>query len=121
MDLLKKKCVACEGKGIKPFDKAQAENYMTQISPPAPDQSGGRAGGWSLSEDTKSISKEYKFKDFIGAINFVNKISEIAESEGHHPDIKINYNKVTLELSTHAIGGLSENDFIVAAKVDATG
>ena len=119
-DLLKKVCIACEGRGIKPFDKTQAEEYLSQVegwalvweaNPPAPDQSGGRAG---------KISKEYKFKDFIGAINFVNKIAEISESEGHHPDIKINYNKVLLELSTHAIGGLSENDFIVAAKIDAS-
>jgi 4a-hydroxytetrahydrobiopterin dehydratase len=107
-NLLKKMCVACEGKGIKPFDKAQAEEYLSQVE------------GWTLDQESKKISKEYKFKDFIGAINFVNKISEIAESEGHHPDIHINYNKVRLELSTHAIGGLSENDFIVAAKVDAS-
>jgi len=75
--------------------------------------------GWMLDEKGQKISKEFKFKDFIGAINFVNYIAEIAESEGHHPDIKINYNKVLLELWTHAIGGLSENDFIVAAKIDA--
>lgn len=66
------------------------------------------------------ISKEFKFKDFIGAINFVNKVAEIAEEEGHHPNIKINYNKVGLELYTHAIGGLSENDFILAAKVNVS-
>ena len=106
-DLLKKVCISCEGKGIKPFDKAQADEYMTQVP------------GWTLSEDIKRISKEYKFKDFIGAINFVNAVSEIAESEGHHPDIHIHYNKVLIELWTHAIGGLSENDFIVAAKIDA--
>jgi 4a-hydroxytetrahydrobiopterin dehydratase len=107
-NLLKKICVSCEGKGIKPFDKLQAEEYMGQVD------------DWSLDTESKKISKEYKFKDFIGAINFVNKVAEIAESEGHHPDIHINYNKVLLELSTHAIGGLSENDFIVAAKVDAS-
>jgi 4a-hydroxytetrahydrobiopterin dehydratase len=107
MDLLKKVCVSCEGKGIKPFDKIQAEEYLGQVS------------GWILGGDVKKISKEYKFKDFIGAINFVNNVAEIAESEGHHPDIHINYNKVLLELTTHAIGGLSENDFIVAAKIDA--
>ncbi len=105
-DLLKKICVACEGKGIKPFDKIKAEEYLSQIPE------------WILAEDGKQISRAYKFKDFIGAINFVNRVAEIAESEGHHPDIHINYNKVRLELSTHAIGGLSENDFIVAAKVD---
>jgi 4a-hydroxytetrahydrobiopterin dehydratase len=105
-DLTKKKCVSCEGKGLRPFDKIEAEDYLAQTS------------GWVLSSDAKKISKEYKFKDFIGAINFVNNIAEIAESEGHHPDIKINYNKVTLELTTHAIGGLSENDFILVAKID---
>lgn len=106
-DLLKKKCVPCEGKGIKPFTRMEAEDYLAQTS------------GWILDQDAKKISKEYKFKDFIGAINFVEKVAEIAEEEGHHPDIQIHYNKVLLELSTHAIGGLSENDFIIAAKIDA--
>jgi len=105
-DLLKKKCVPCEG-GVDPIDRAGAQKYLMQVP------------GWNLSEDAKKISKEYKFQDFIGAINFVNNVAEIAESENHHPDIKINYNKVLLELSTHAIGGLSENDFILAAKIDA--
>jgi 4a-hydroxytetrahydrobiopterin dehydratase len=106
MDLLKKKCVPCEG-GAVPLSKDEALKYMGQVP------------GWKLDEGAKQISKQFKFKDFIGAINFVNNVAEIAESEGHHPDIKINYNKVLLELSTHAIGGLSENDFILAAKVDA--
>lgn len=106
-NLLKKMCVACEGKDIKPLNRAGAGEYMTQVS------------GWNLSEDGKMISKEYKFKDFVEAIKFVNNVAEIAESEGHHPNIKINYSRVLLELWTHAIGGLSENDFIVAAKVDA--
>ena len=79
----------------------------------------GQVPGWELDEGAKQISKQFKFRDFIGAVNFVNNVADIAESEGHHPDIKINYNKVLLELSTHAIGGLSENDFILAAKVDA--
>ncbi len=107
-DLLHKKCVACEGKGIKPFDRAEAEDYLAQTK------------GWVLSADAKQISKEYKFKDFKEAMIFVKRVADIAEDEGHHPDIHISYNKVLLELSTHAIGGLSENDFIVAAKVDAT-
>jgi len=89
-----------------PLDKAEAEKYMHMVP------------GWELSEDGKNITKTFKFKDFIGAINFVNKISEIAESEGHHPDIHIHYNKVLIELWTHAVGGLSENDFILAAKID---
>ncbi len=117
MDLLKKKCVPCEG-GVKPFNHEEIEDFMGQVA------------GWSLSEEASDnlkkfgmgakFGKVYKFKDFIGAVNFVNNVAEIAEAEGHHPDIKINYNKVTLELSTHAIGGLSENDFILAAKVDAS-
>ncbi len=115
-DLLKKVCISCEGKGIKPFTLKELEKYMPEVP------------GWALSSDedptnglvNARIFKEYKFKDFIGAINFVNKVAELAELEGHHPDIHINYNKVLLELTTHAIGGLSENDFIVAAKVDAS-
>lgn len=115
MNLLKKKCVPCEG-GVKPLDHTEILKYIEQVS------------DWKLFEDQNSnlqkfglgakIYKEFKFKDFIGAINFVNLVAEIAEGEGHHPDIKINYNKVTLELSTHVIDGLSENDFILAAKVD---
>ncbi len=105
--LLKKKCVSCEGKGIKHFDRVQVKEYLNEIT------------GWSLDKEAKKISKEFKFRDFIGAINFVERVADIAEMEGHHPDIHIHYNKVLLELSTHSIGGLSENDFIVAAKVDA--
>ncbi|MES2023331.1 MAG: 4a-hydroxytetrahydrobiopterin dehydratase [Patescibacteria group bacterium] len=105
-NLANKKCVACEGKGIKPLDKEQAEGYLFEIF------------GWTLDKESKMIYKEFKFKDFIGSINFINQVADIAEMEGHHPDIHIKYNKVLLELSTHSIGGLSENDFIVAAKID---
>lgn len=77
--------------------------------------------GWEVLDD-KKIRKNYKFKDFKEAMGFVNKVAELAEQEGHHPDILIHgWNKVRLELSTHAIGGLSENDFILAAKIDAIG
>jgi 4a-hydroxytetrahydrobiopterin dehydratase len=106
-DLLKKVCISCEGKGIKPLNRTQAEDYLDEVS------------GWTLGQDAKKIYKEFKFADFIGAINFVERVADVAEMEGHHPDIHVHYNKVLLELSTHAIGGLSENDFIVAAKVDA--
>ncbi|MCX6747509.1 MAG: 4a-hydroxytetrahydrobiopterin dehydratase [Candidatus Nomurabacteria bacterium] len=106
--LLKKKCIPCEKKGIKPFDKAEAEDYLAQ------------ADGWILDEKIEKISKEYKFADFIGAVNFINLIADIAEEEGHHPDIFLHdYNKVAVTLSTHSIGGLTENDFILAAKIDA--
>ena len=105
-NLLNKKCVSCEGKGIKPFDKKEALDYLALTI------------DWNISDDFKFIFKEYEFKDFKEAMTFVNKVATIAESEGHHPDIHIFFNKVTLELTTHAIGGLSENDFIVSAKVD---
>lgn len=68
--------------------------------------------------DGKKIRREFKFKDFKEALAFVNKIGEIAEEEGHHPDIELGYGRVAVNLSTHAIGGLSTNDFIVAAKID---
>ena len=116
-DLLKKKCVPCEG-GAKPLDHEAITKLILEVPE------------WKLTEDTNAnvqkfglgakISKEFKFKDFIGAINFINKVAEIAEEEGHHPDIHAFYNKVLLELSTHAIGGLSENDFILASKIDAS-
>lgn len=92
---------------MKPFTREEAQSYIDEN----PD--------WILDADAKKISKEFKFKDFIGAINFVNLVADIAEEEGHHPDIHIDYNKVNLELWTHAINGLSENDFILAAKIDA--
>lgn len=76
---------------------------------------------WQLSPDGKSISRDFTFVDFKQAMEFVNKVAEIAEKEGHHPDLNIKWNKVRLECSTHAIGGLSTNDFILAAKVDAVG
>ena len=104
-DLVSKKCVPCEG-GVAPMGKDQAHDYMAEVL------------GWTLSGDTKSIAKHFVFKDFKEAMVFVNRVADIAESEGHHPDIAISYNKVGLTLSTHAIGGLSENDFILAAKIN---
>ncbi len=116
-DLLNKKCVPCEG-GVPPLSHEEVVALMIQVP------------GWNLSEEANpnlnktgigaKIWKEYKFADFIGSINFVNNVAELAESEGHHPDITIHWNIVRLELSTHAILGLSENDFILAAKIDAT-
>jgi 4a-hydroxytetrahydrobiopterin dehydratase len=78
-----------------------------------------KISGWILKNENKSIFKEFNFKDFVEAINFVKIVAEIAEKENHHPDIHIFYNKVLIELSTHDINGLSENDFILAAKIDA--
>lgn len=105
-DLLQKKCVPCEGVSL-PLSKEEADKYLTQVD------------GWKMVADGKKISKEFNFADFIGAINFMERVADVAEMEKHHPDIHVHYNKVVLELWTHAIGGLSENDFIVAAKIDA--
>ena len=85
---------------------AEAEALMPQV----PD--------WTLSDDALRISKKFKFEDFKGSMAFVNKVADLAEAEGHHPDITINWNRVTLDLTTHAIKGLSNNDFIIAAKTD---
>lgn len=106
MSLIHKHCVPCEG-GVPTLTRGQAEDFLKEVP------------GWKLSEDTIKIEKQYKFKDFREAMAFVNKVAEIANAEDHHPDILIKYSKVTLTLWTHVIGGLSENDFIVAAKVDA--
>ncbi len=105
MKLTEQKCVACEGNVI-PFVKEEAEILLRQIP------------GWSVSSDAKSINREYKFKDFKEALVFVNKVGEIAESEGHHPDIELGWGRVNITLSTHAINGLSNNDFILATKID---
>ncbi len=74
---------------------------------------------WSLALDSKSISRAYTFKNFAEALVFVNKVGALAETEGHHPDIALSWGKVDRTLSTHSIGGLSENDFILAAKIDS--
>ncbi|MBI5642928.1 MAG: 4a-hydroxytetrahydrobiopterin dehydratase [Deltaproteobacteria bacterium] len=74
---------------------------------------------WNL-RDT-SLEREYRFKDFGESMGFVNKVAEVAESQAHHPDIFISYNKVHLSISTHKIGGLSRNDFILAARIDHLG
>ncbi len=104
-DLSKKHCVPCEG-SAKPLDKEEIAKYLLQLK-----------SSWAIVDD-KEIQKTFKLKNFVKAIEFVNKIAEVAESEGHHPDITINYNKVKIQLTTHAIKGLSENDFVIAAKIE---
>jgi len=103
--LIEKKCVPCEG-GVQPFNKDQIQEYLAQLS-----------SAWEV-KDNRKITKRFKLKDFKEALAFVNKIADLAEQEGHHPDITINYNRITIELFTHSIGGLSENDFILAAKIE---
>ena len=127
-DLTNKKCVACEG-DTPPLTKAEAEKYLTQVSdkwhledsPPHQTGDSKTTNGNKIPRSgvgARSIWAEFKFKDFKENMAFVNKIAEIAESEGHHPDLKIYYSKLRVDLSTHAINGLSENDFILAAKID---
>ncbi len=105
MDLTQQKCVPCEG-GVKPFEKSEIEIYLTYLKT-----------AWEV-DDNKKIKKKFKFKDFKEAMVFVNKVAGLAESERHHPDIEISYNIVEIELWTHAIGGLSVNDFILARKIE---
>ncbi len=101
--LTQKYCVACEA-GTPPMSQEQAERMMEQVP------------GWELKDST--LTRRFRFKDFREAISFVNKVADLAEAEGHHPDIHISWNRVRLDLTTHAIKGLSENDFIMAAKVN---
>ncbi|OGC80875.1 hypothetical protein A2943_01915 [Candidatus Adlerbacteria bacterium RIFCSPLOWO2_01_FULL_51_16] len=103
--LSKKKCIPCEG-GMPPLTRQDAEEMLKEL-----DQ-------WMLVDEAKMLAKSFRFKNFVEAMKFVNEVARIAESEGHHPDITISYNVVGLELMTHAIDGLSENDFILASKVD---
>ncbi len=100
-----KRCVPCQA-GTPPLARADIEKYLSQIG-----------AGWTL-EGEKILSKQFKFRDLVEAMKFVGAVAGIAEAEGHHPDIHISYNKVRFDLWTHAIGGLSENDFILAAKIE---
>ena len=105
-NLAQKKCQPCEGMG-KPFTVEEANEYLKDLSQ------------WRLHENGKAISRDFVMKNFMTAINLINQIAKIAEAENHHPDIHlVGYRKLKVELSTHAIGGLSENDFIEAAKIN---
>ncbi len=105
MNFLSKKCMPCEG-GMVSLPPELVQKYLKEIPE------------WQLMDGNKKLGKEFVFKDFSEAMLFVNKVADIAEKEGHHPDIHISWNKVRLELTTHAIGGLSENDFIIATKIN---
>lgn len=105
MDLANQKCVPCEG-GTKPMTADEVKPYLEDVQE------------WKLEDKGKKIERKFEFKNFKEALDFVNKIGAIAEEEGHHPDIELGWGRVEVELSTHAIGGLSTNDFILAAKID---
>ncbi|HVX11137.1 MAG TPA: 4a-hydroxytetrahydrobiopterin dehydratase [Pirellulales bacterium] len=101
-----KKCRPCEG-GVEPYRLEESQGQLTKLE------------GWRLTDDQKRIRKEWTAKNFMAAIDFFNRIAAVAEEDGHHPDLHLeSYRKVAIELWTHAIGGLSENDFILAAKID---
>lgn len=104
-DLANKKCKPCEG-GVPPLTAAQVQMLLKDLN------------GWSQA-DGKEISKTFKFKNYYETMAFVNAIAWISHREDHHPDLEVGYNKCTVRYSTHAIGGLSENDFICAAKIEA--
>ena len=103
MNLTQKKCVPCEA-GTPPLEEEKVNELLKEIS------------GWTLKNS--HLFKTFKFRDFKEAMKFVNSVADIAESEGHHPDFCVHYSKVEIEIWTHAISGLSENDFILAAKID---
>jgi 4a-hydroxytetrahydrobiopterin dehydratase len=106
-ELRGKTCKPCEG-GVEKMSAAEAREQIRELE------------GWKLNDEATWIEKKWKLKDFQAALDFVNRAGELAESEQHHPDLHIEgYRNVRVALSTHAIGGLSENDFIMAAKIDA--
>ncbi len=103
-DLTNKQCKPCEG-GVPPLSQDEAKNLLGQLD------------GWKLHDNR--ISKTFEFKNYYQVIAFVNAVAWMTHREDHHPDMTVGYNKCGVEYSTHAIGGLSENDFICAAKVEA--
>lgn len=105
IDLTNAHCVACEGIG-QALSENQVQNLLPQVK------------GWEVIEDSKKLYKEYKFKDFYQTMAFVNAIAWIANQENHHPDLSVGYNYCYVVYSTHALDGLSQNDFICAAKID---
>ena len=103
--LLKKKCTACEG-GVPRLSKEEALGFLKELR------------DWRLSTDENSIFAEWVMKDFVSAVALIGRIAKLAEKEGHHPDLHLTgYRRLKIGLSTHAIGGLSVNDFILAAKI----
>jgi len=105
-ELTERKCVPCEG-GIPALTRAEAEALMPQLAP-----------DWKLAPDASCIERAYSFKDFFRAMSFVNAVAHVANVEDHHPDLEVNYGRCRVRWNTHAVKGLSENDFICAAKLD---
>tara|TARA_A100001011_G_C14271327_1_gene827127 strand:+ start:44 stop:388 length:345 start_codon:yes stop_codon:yes gene_type:complete len=109
-DLLKKKCAPCEG-GVLPLDVSEIHKYQKKVD------------GWDIIKNKKNIyllEKNFKFENFEKSLDFINKVGKISDEEGHHPDILFGWGYAKINITTHAIEGLSENDFILAAKIDQT-
>ena len=104
--LTERHCKPCEG-GLPALTHAEVEALRAKL-----------AAGWQLSADGKGLAREFRFVDFYRTMSFVNAIAHVANLEDHHPDLEVGYNYCRVRYSTHAIGGLSENDFICAAKLD---
>jgi len=105
-DLRTRSCKPCEG-GTLALDRGQAQSLLAQLA------------GWTLNDNATGISRGFKFKNYYETIAFVNAIAWLSHREDHHPDLEVGYNRCAVHYSTHAVKGLSENDFICAAKVNA--
>ena len=104
-DLSERQCKPCEG-GVEPLDVAAAEALMPQVP------------GWALDAAGRSIQREFEFRNFHQTMEFVNALAWVAHRQDHHPDLEVGYKRCLVRYSTHAIGGLSLNDFILAARID---
>jgi 4a-hydroxytetrahydrobiopterin dehydratase len=108
-ELVGKRCKPCEG-GVQPFNCEESASQVALLK------------GWKITHDGQRIRKDWRLKNFMAAIDLFQKVAKIAEEDAHHPDLHLEgYRNVWIEIYTHAIGGLSENDFILAAKIDALG
>src|SRR5689334_12661270 len=105
-ELAQKKCKPCDG-GVPPLTRDRATQLLAQLE-----------NGWSMAADARSIRRELSFKDFYRTMSFVNAVAHLANIEDHHPDLEVGYNYCRIVFTTHTVGGLSDNDFICAAKVD---
>jgi len=106
-ELAERKCKPCEG-GVPPLTRSECEALLARVH-----------ADWRLDADSKSLRREFKFKDFYRTMSFVNALAHIANIEDHHPDLEIGYGYCRVRWNTHSVNGLSENDFICAAKLDA--
>lgn len=105
MDFSSKACVPCRG-AVTPLTEDEAKGYLVEVP------------GWTLAEGAARIERRFRFKDFGSAMEFARKVGELAEREGHHPDIAFGWGYCSVSFHTHRIGGLHENDFIMAVKVN---